>query len=275
MPHWRVGRSPAFLMQLPCSWGALWFRPHWALFLRFVAMRRHPPFYNMTQELHQTGARHERQRLGDPRLWLPGSRTNVWPRSWKRFMVDFMYGRGGFMLYPQASHQRSFSTTYMERGDHSGIDGKAEHHKATADTLRKSSDLDRRKTVHRDHDRHRISARFTYDGGHFFMQVPLLSAAEGHEASLLWARMPLWKRLPVIDLHHQREKQEHIQRVGELFVEELSTPPSPIWDRHLPSWATPEEYAALGKLWLANPTNETTIPNAVASLRRARRAALE
>ena len=38
-------------------------------------------------------------------------------------MVDFMYGRGYVMLYANLQEQRAFSTTYMERGDHTAKDG--------------------------------------------------------------------------------------------------------------------------------------------------------
>ena len=41
-------------------------------------------------------------------------------------MVDFMYGRGLVMLYPNLPRQAAFATTYMERGEHSAIDGIAE-----------------------------------------------------------------------------------------------------------------------------------------------------
>ena len=67
-------------------------------------------------------------------------------------MIDFMYGRGDVMLYPNAPADPttrftslSFSTTYMERGAHSGTDGHFEL--ASTDALRPSSEHDKRKTV--------------------------------------------------------------------------------------------------------------------------------
>ena len=87
-------RSPAFLLQVPCSWGALFFSAYFEEFLRFFDARTAPPFYNFTEELHQTGLGTERQRLGDWRVRLPNARCNVWPRSWKRFLIDFMFARG-------------------------------------------------------------------------------------------------------------------------------------------------------------------------------------
>ena len=87
-------------LQVPCSWGALYFGSMWRAFLHFYRARVRPPFFNLAQETTQRGVGKNREPLGDPALLLPGSRSNVWPRSWKRFMVDFMYGRGYLMLYP-------------------------------------------------------------------------------------------------------------------------------------------------------------------------------
>lgn len=69
-PRWRTaaGKSPAFLMQLPCSWGALFFRAHWQRFVRFYKLRAAPPFYNFTQENHQRGSKKTREvREGRPK----------------------------------------------------------------------------------------------------------------------------------------------------------------------------------------------------------------
>ena len=41
----------------------------------------------------------------------------------EKFLIDFMYGRGYVMLYPNLRDQRAFSTTYMEKGDHTAKDG--------------------------------------------------------------------------------------------------------------------------------------------------------
>ena len=90
----------AFALQVPCSWGALYFGGVWKDFIRFYHVRTSVPFFNFTQEANQRGVGKNREPLGDPALVLPRSRSNVWPRSWKRFMVDFMYGRGYAMLYP-------------------------------------------------------------------------------------------------------------------------------------------------------------------------------
>ena len=80
--------------QVPCSWGALFLGSVWREFLSFYHRRVRPPFFNFAQEATQRGVGKLREKLGDTRLALPRSRSNVWPRSWKRFLIDFMYGRG-------------------------------------------------------------------------------------------------------------------------------------------------------------------------------------
>ena len=44
-------------------------------------------------------------------LRIPGSRSNVWPHSWKRFMVDFAYARGLLTLYPNLPGELGLATT--------------------------------------------------------------------------------------------------------------------------------------------------------------------
>lgn len=42
-------RAPAFLLQVPCSWGALFLGSHWRDFLAFYRQRAAPPFFNFSQ----------------------------------------------------------------------------------------------------------------------------------------------------------------------------------------------------------------------------------
>ena len=174
-------RSPAFLLQVPCSWGALFFSAYFEEFLSFFDARTAPPFYNFTEELHQTGLGKERQRLGDWRVRLPNARCNVWPRSWKRFLIDFMFARGLVMLYPSFSKERCFSTTYMERGGHSGKDGRDEA--IASSSLRQ--DLDPHKTP------------------------PLAASSHlGHMQRRLESELPHhYSALPVFSLHHHQRRR--------------------------------------------------------------------
>lgn len=206
LPDQETGSS-LFLLQVPCSWGALYFGYAWKEFLEFYATRVRAPFFDFAQERTQKGIGGERQMLGDPYVAIPGSRSNVWPRSWKRFMIDFMYGRGGVFLYPNLKNQRSFSTTYMERGGHSGKDGRVEALQLSA--LRK--DIDPAKTV------------------------PLLRTNELAELLAAFAKMPSISSLPVFDLHHSRRpSRDLLVSQGFAFTENVRW-----WGR----WRTLQERA--------------------------------
>jgi hypothetical protein len=89
------------------------------------------------------------------------------------------------MLYPNApadgrtrATSLSFSTTYMERGAHSGTDGRFEL--ASTDALRPSSEHDKRKTV------------------------PLVALIEAKVAADALATPPPYAQLPIIGLLHDR-----------------------------------------------------------------------
>ena len=190
-------QQPAFLLQLPCSWGALYFGSVWKDFLRFYMQRVRPPFFDLAQEAAQRGIGKDLEPLGEPCLQLPSSRSNVWPRSWKRFMLDYMYGRGMTMLYPNLARQRSFSTTYMERGGHSGKDGSTEE--VTAHALRE--DIDPLKTV------------------------PLLAALEISEVHRRLEQLPPLELLPTFDLHHSRRSRASLVLQALLSTDHLATLP--------------------------------------------------
>jgi hypothetical protein len=184
-------QQPAFLLQVPCSWGALYFGSVWKDFLRFYMQRVRPPFFDLAQEAAQRGIGKDLEPLGEPCLQLPSSRSNVWPRSWKRFMLDYMYGRGMTMLYPNLARQRSFSTTHMERGGHSGKDGSTEA--VSAHGLHQ--DVDPLKTV------------------------PLLAALEISEVHRRLERLPPLESLPAFDLHHSRRSRATLVLRGFAFTE--------------------------------------------------------
>ncbi|CAG8689276.1 10068_t:CDS:1, partial [Scutellospora calospora] len=55
------------------------------------------------------------------------SRSNFWPKSWKRFYIELSYFRGYTMLYPNYINATSFSTNYAENGVHFHYKGKAKN----------------------------------------------------------------------------------------------------------------------------------------------------
>jgi len=109
---WRVEefmgdtKSAVYLSSVPSSWGAAYWADHWKQFDAFVNVRLSTPFYNTSWEENQTSSAMVEE-VSPSFLRLPGSlMSNYWPKSWKRFMVDFMYGRGLVMLYPNLRDQK-------------------------------------------------------------------------------------------------------------------------------------------------------------------------
>ena len=138
----------------------------------------------------------------------------------------------------------SFSTTYMERGDHSGTDGKIEG--TQTDALRARSTLDYRKTV------------------------PLLKRKHAARAQRDFEHLPSFHALPVLSLHHQRVASlEALEEVGHAFVKGRAAAgarrlrnggrPSalegddmrPVTQHPVSRSPSTQEYEALARLWLA------------------------
>jgi len=86
-----------YLMQTPCSWGAVYFPEHWNHFLNYMQLRLELP---------------------EEEFIIPNSRTNGWSESWKRFHFEYLYLKGLYLMYPNFFGQASFSTNHMEPGTH-------------------------------------------------------------------------------------------------------------------------------------------------------------
>lgn len=108
------GKPPVYLHSVPSSWGAVYFGDKWKEFLDFYNMRTAHDFY----ELNETKYPIYGVKLGDHNLHIPDSRTNSWSSSWKRFMIDFAFGRGYYMIYPNFSEGAAFATTLHLPGEH-------------------------------------------------------------------------------------------------------------------------------------------------------------
>ncbi|KAJ3236036.1 hypothetical protein HDU81_011233 [Chytriomyces hyalinus] len=124
-PAWRPSQflsheQRLFLFQLPSSWGAVYTGEHWTGFIGYLEWR-----------LRQ-----------DKFPEVPGSRSNVWRQSWKRYLIEYMYLKSLLMVYPSFANEASFSTNHYEVGVHSVPEGAAVR---VPDQLR--TDIDARFTV--------------------------------------------------------------------------------------------------------------------------------
>jgi hypothetical protein len=86
-----------FLSEIPCSWGALYFPDSWMEYRAYLAARLDE---------------------GHVEVIIPHSRSNGWKTSWKKFYIEMAYQRRAYMLYPNYRNQTSFSTNWLEPGEH-------------------------------------------------------------------------------------------------------------------------------------------------------------
>lgn len=115
-----IGAKPTlYLHAVPSSWGAAYFGDRWGQFSSFVSLRGTPPFFPDEHEEERMAELGLGTKLGDPNLWLPDSRSNSWAKSWKRFLVDFAFGRGAYMLYPNLPKSAGLATSLCLLGEHS------------------------------------------------------------------------------------------------------------------------------------------------------------
>ena len=121
--RWNVSRVlPAdahlYLHAVPSSWGSVFFADRWVEFLRYYRKRVQLPYYNVTEELLPLGSGPSARQLGDPNLRLPNSRTNVWAGSWKRFLIEYCYGRAMYTMYVRLPERFGLATALQLSGSH-------------------------------------------------------------------------------------------------------------------------------------------------------------
>lgn len=92
-----------FLLQQPCSWGAVYFPRAWRAFRDWY------------DEFDAGGA--------DPRVvTAKGGEpdSNTWPRqsSWKKYLIKRMHEEGLAMVYPNLPQRAVFATNHLMKGEH-------------------------------------------------------------------------------------------------------------------------------------------------------------
>mmetsp|Transcript_17764 Transcript_17764/g.32082 ORF Transcript_17764/g.32082 Transcript_17764/m.32082 type:complete len:423 (-) Transcript_17764:27-1295(-) len=117
-----IGSSFAYLSVIPSSWGVAYWSDRWNEFSEFVDVRLKPTYYNTEEERSPITKKYDDLRLTPEEYHIPNCRSNIWPKSWKRFMIDFMYARGLVMLYPSLPGEKGLATTLALAGEHVGRD---------------------------------------------------------------------------------------------------------------------------------------------------------
>jgi hypothetical protein len=106
-----VNRNPksathpeAFLLQQPCSWGAVYFPRAWRRFRDWYGEVAADPAYDPL--VHLTNG-------AEPT-------SNTWARSssWKKYLIQHMYTAGLTMVYPNLPDRMGFSTNHLMAGEH-------------------------------------------------------------------------------------------------------------------------------------------------------------
>ncbi|CAG8764120.1 5753_t:CDS:1, partial [Racocetra fulgida] len=85
-------------------WGAIYFPEVWREF-----------------RVYQNARLNDVEGLKLQNITVPGSRSNRWKHSWKRFFIELAYLRGYVMLYPNYKDSISFSTNHAEIGVHNHL----------------------------------------------------------------------------------------------------------------------------------------------------------
>lgn len=91
-----IGGAEYYLHQVPNSWGSVYFCHPWQDFRRYAAARTSHLFDR--EELG--GISLEGGRPGDPNFHIDELHSNWWSKSWKKYMVEYVYAKGMLTLYP-------------------------------------------------------------------------------------------------------------------------------------------------------------------------------
>ncbi|KAI9250771.1 hypothetical protein BY458DRAFT_524269 [Sporodiniella umbellata] len=93
-----------YASQIPCSWGAVYFPEHWREFHAYLVRR--------LEDLQLP--KNSQVRV----IRVPGSRSDKWKKSWKKYFIELVYLRAYVMLYPNFDRFEAFSTNHVEFGTH-------------------------------------------------------------------------------------------------------------------------------------------------------------
>lgn len=163
--------------QLP--WGAVYERNHWHQFVKYLKHRT-----DVYKEIEP----------------VPNSRSNQWEKSWKRFLIEYMYAKSLVLVYPNFERQASFSTNYYEEGVHSVPEGMEVR---IPDYLREDQD-----------DRFNVPLLSKRDAQHVYSFLDLYFSNDSNPKRL--------KKMPLISLHRQLDTLERLVKTGQDWLDSVS-----------------------------------------------------
>ncbi|KAG1083978.1 hypothetical protein G6F42_021985 [Rhizopus arrhizus] len=161
-----------YASQVPCSWGGVYFPEHWREFHTYLVRRLED--LNLPKD-HQ-------QRL----ISVPGSRSDKWKKSWKKYFIELVYLRTYLMLYPNFQEFEAFSTNHVEFGTHV----KSEKRQSVIGTF----------------------------------MVPLMQR-DTILSQLPNSSLPLFEDLPVLDLWGQLQTVDGLEAIASKYHKHVSTCP--------------------------------------------------
>lgn len=161
VPQHIIGQSSLhFLFQLANSWGCLYFPWAWREYRKYHSWRASAGLPSLHKVIPEGGT------------WI-----HNWERSWKKSLIELMYIRGYYMLYPNLPGQHAFSMHHREKGEHTAAEGEEPLVDGLGDLY-----LD-------------------------YFTVPL--ATDRSVINRLFATMPPLRELPVINFHHKGVADVH------------------------------------------------------------------
>jgi len=112
--------SEAYLCAVPSSWGGAYWSRLAGPFVRFIQFRMKYHYYSAESaaSLEKT---YDKLRLQPKELDIPGVRSNVWPNSWKKILIEYVYGNGLVMLYPNLQGEQGYATSLCYNGEHTHL----------------------------------------------------------------------------------------------------------------------------------------------------------
>ena len=125
--RWNGNREVAgrtYLAAMPSSWGGAYWNSMAGPFMRYARARM--KYHNYEAEAASSSDfsggndPYAQLELQPKEIEIPGLRSNVWPYSWKKHLIEFMYANGFVMAYPNLPQEAGYATSRCLEGVHTG-----------------------------------------------------------------------------------------------------------------------------------------------------------